>query len=312
MSAVFLFPGQGAQAVGMGVALIGAFPQLARRLEQGSDALGIKLCSLIETGPPRALARTDVAQVAIFCLSVALFELLRERGLQPDLLAGHSLGQFSALCASGSVSFDQGLALVVARGAAMHALNQTLDGGMLALQGIDEQWLSACMQVDGDDCHIANRNAPAQIVLAGLRPALRALQVRLQAAGMISHWLDVAGPYHTPLMQPAADDFRAALDGCSFGDAGIALVANSNATVIGTREQIVAELQDHMLTPVDWVGTMRVIAARSPALLVEVGAGRVLKGLALRNAPRLRCMTTGTPAEFDAACKALQEAGCEC
>lgn len=310
MTAVFLFPGQGAQAVGMCSSMMRTFPLVARRVAQGSELLATDLSALISTGPPRALAQTDVAQVAIYCLGFALYELLLERGFRPALLAGHSLGQFTALAASGVLDFDQGLALVAARGAAMHAVNQGVDGAMLAVQGQDVQGRLAALTDEPRGWWIANRNAPGQVVLAGLRPCLQALRARLRDAGMVSTWLDVAGPYHSPLMQPAAAAFRPAIDACTLADAGIPLVANSTATVIVKREPIDAELRAHMLSPVDWAGTMREIAAHSPSLLVEVGPGRVLKGLALRNLPRFRCMTTGATTEFDAACAALQETTC--
>lgn len=311
MNAVWLFPGQGAQSVGMGLSMIDTFPRVSRRMAQGSEALGLDLHSLLESGPPRALARTDVAQVAIFCLGAATSELLRERGFEAGLLAGHSLGLFTAVVASGAVGFEDGLALVTARGAAMHASNQSVDGGMLVVHGSDEQALSACLRAAGDGCRIANRNAPGQFVVAGSRSALRALQSGLRANDIPHQWLDVAGPYHTPLMQAAAIAFEAALDACPMHDPDIPLLANSDAAVMSTREQITRELRRHMLTAVDWSASMGVVARRSPALLVEVGPGRVLKGLALRNAPRLRCVTTATPAEFDATCRALWEVRCE-
>ncbi len=310
MTAVFLFPGQGSQAVGMGAAMIRAYPSVARRLAQGSALLEIDLPALIDRGPPRLLAQTHIAQVAMYCLSVAFCELLRDAGFHPALVAGHSLGQFSALTAAGAIDFDQGLQLVQRRGAAMHASNQAVDGAMLAVQGIDGAELLTDLIADADACWIANRNAPGQQVLAGLRSSLQTVQARLRERGISSVWLEVAGAYHTPLMHSAADAFSKAIDATVFRDALIPVVANSSARLMTTREQIIEEVHAHMLSPVNWVGTMSLIAQHAPPLLVELGLGRVLKGLSLRNRPDIQCMTTGTPAEFEATCRALQELTC--
>lgn len=310
MNLVFLFPGQGSQAVGMCAAMIRDYPSVARRLAQGSDLVATNLQTLIERGPPQALAQTHIAQVAIYCLSFALYELLIEAGCRCTLMAGHSLGQFTALAASGAMDFDQGLALVGARGAAMHAANQSVDGAMLAVQGAEQlKSLKHLMEGVGG-CWVANRNAPGQHVLAGRRSSLHMMRLRLQENGVSSCWLEVAGAYHTPLMQGAADRFGDAIDAAVLDDALIPVVANSSASIIVTREQIIDELHAHMLASVNWAGTMQIIAGCSPALLVEIGPGRVLKGLALRNRPDLKCMTTGSPAEFNAALHSLQELAC--
>lgn len=305
MRVVFLFPGQGAQTVGMCSAWIASSPALAARLAQGSELLDTDLRKLIDSGPRHLLAQTWIAQVAVFCLSFALYERLIERGCRPTLLAGHSLGQFTALAASGSLTFEAGLGLVAARGQLMHKLNQTMDGAMLAVQGNDVQSRLAAMFCETAGWWVSNRNAPGQQVVAGLRPHLRMLQCELASAAYLTTWLDVAGPYHTPLMRPAAEAFGSVIDDCSFGAARIPVIANSSASIIASRRQIREELHAHMVAPVDWVGTMRLIDELAPTRLVEVGPGKVLKGLALRNGPHLRCMTTGTPAEFESAWEAL-------
>lgn len=305
MKAVFLFPGQGAQAVGMCSVWIRSYPSVARRLQQGSDLLGIDLSRLIDMGPPRAITQTLIAQVSIYCLSFALYEILVARGLQPGLLAGHSLGQFTALAASGAVTFDDGLALVKARGAAMHEVNQSLDGTMLAIHANDVQRRLSALVGESGDCWISNRNAPGQWIVAGRRLVLQRLQSMLALDGVATRWLDVAGPYHTPLMGPAAARFEQRRQLCDLHDADIPVVANSTALVLRTREQWEAELARHMVSPVDWVGTMEVICSYAPDLLVEVGPGRTLKGLTLRNAPHLKCLASATPDNIDRACEAF-------
>jgi [acyl-carrier-protein] S-malonyltransferase len=304
MKAVFLFPGQGAQAVGMCAGWRRTSPCVAGRLAQGSAALGIDLAKLIDAGPIRLLTETLVAQVSIYCLSFAIYEILRERGIHPTLLAGHSLGQFTALAASGAVSFEEGLALVRERGIAMHALNQTMDGAMLALQAGDLQRQLSGLVGGAGSWWIANRNAPGQWIAAGLRPDLRRLQSTMAASGVAAHWLDVAGPYHTPLMAPAAASFERVIQRYRLDDARVPVVSNSTAALLTTREQLATDLCRHMVSPVDWTGTMALIASQAPDLLIEVGPGRTLKGLVLRNKPQASCVTTASPEELERVCEA--------
>lgn len=307
MSVAFLFPGQGAQMVGMCADLIKAFPSIGLRIGEGSDALGLDLHELIRRGPPRDLAQTHVAQVAIYCLSYGIYELLAERGLSPSVVAGHSLGQFTAYAAAGAVSFGTGLKLVAARGKFMHEVNQSIDGSMLAVSGLEAKSLAALVERGGEGVWIANRNAPSQLVLAGWRESLRRVLDQVAEMGGRGTWLDVAGPYHTPLFETAAAKFSEVVSQCDFNNPVVPIIANSSATAINQREQVVAETHRHMLSAVDWTGTMRAFIVRADELLVEVGPGRVLKGLALRNAPELKCLSVGSLREFESTCLALQE-----
>lgn len=305
MSIAFLFPGQGAQTVGMGSDLIKAFPTIAQRLNEGGEALGVDLNALVRKGPSRALAQTDVAQVGIYCLSHGIREILTQRGLSPTLVAGHSLGQFTAYVAAETVSFEACLKLVIARGRFMNWENQSLDGSMLAVTGMTAEQVTTVVAITEGDVWFANRNAPTQHVLAGRRKELLRAQELLVSYGGKGTWLDVAGPYHTPLMAEAARKFSLIVDQYQFQPASVPIIANSTAKVISQPDQIRAETHRQMLSAVNWVGTMAEIACRQIKLLVEIGPGRVLKGLALRNQPNLKCVTTGTVREFDSACTAL-------
>ncbi len=306
MSAAFLFPGQGSQFVGMGSDYLKAYPSVAHRFEQAGECLGTDLKRVVSRGPRNVLVQTDFAQVAIYTLSVAIAELLAARGIAPVAVAGHSLGQFSALAAAGAMTFEDGLSLVADRSRLMHEQNQALDGSMFAVTGLDLDAIERA--VDGvGEVWIANHNAPGQIVLSGLRSALNEAQARLLAAGGKAAWLDVAGPYHTPLLAAAAERFSLSVQRTTLRDATVPLVANSDAALLSRAEALRAELHRHMLLPVRWAETMQRIAAMDVRLLVEVGPGKVLKGLALRNVPDIRCVGTDSARELEQARTTLQE-----
>ena len=307
MTLAYIFPGQGSQAVGMGADFAKTFPSVKERLDQAGDILNINLHALIAKGPSRSLAQTDIAQVAIYSLSYGIFELLNERGMIPSVVAGHSLGQFTALAVSGAISFDAGLSLVAKRGKFMHQVNQTIDGSMLAVSGLGRKELTELTRQAGEDIWLANCNAPSQNVLAGLRPELQIAHDLVAAAGGRGTWLDVAGPYHTPLLREAAFRFSQQIDNCDINYIEIPVIANTTASELKESCMIRTELHCHMLSTVEWAGTMDLLAKKSVDLIVEVGPGRVLKGLTLRNAPDIKCFTTGTVREVDDACHALKE-----
>lgn len=310
MKTAWLFPGQGAQEVGMALDLIHAHATVRHRLEQASDRLGADLVRTITDGPRAALARTDVAQPALFALSFAIGELLSARGLAPTWTAGHSLGQFSAAATAGALSYADALDLVIERGRVMHEVNGQVDGGMIAVSGITAPNLQRLVERSTDGVWIANRNAPTQTVLAGGKAQLQALVPALAAAGARSTWLDVAGPYHTPLFADAATTFARGLARCRIGDARVPLIANTSAIELQGHEALRHEFGAHMLCAVDWVGSMAVLDQRGCELLVEVGPGRTMKGLALRNLARVPCITTGSLGELDDAFRRLEEAAC--
>lgn len=310
MNVAFLFPGQGSQTLGMGEDFRRLFPVVAKRLDQTSESLGINLRTVIAKGPPRLLAETRIAQPAIFALSYAIGELLAERGLVPAFVAGHSLGEFTAATFAKSIAFEDALALVIERGRLMHQINESVDGGMLAVTGIESGVLTAILEQVGVGVWIANYNAPSQVVLSGLRPTLRkACELVIERGGR-GTWFDVAGPYHTPLLDDASHSFAASLAAIEIRDPDCPLVANTSAALLCDAGSIREELSRQMLGIVNWAGTMSRISGLGIELLVEVGPGRVMKGLALRNDPALRCWTTGTVREFEDACRAMKSQVC--
>jgi [acyl-carrier-protein] S-malonyltransferase len=293
----FLFPGQGAQYLGMGLDHLRQSPAMAARLAEAAEVLGADLVRLLARGPRPLLARTDIAQVAIFTLSVALYERLRSAGLPaPKVVAGHSLGQFSALVAAEVLDFSAALRLVAERGRLMHLQNQACDGAMIAVAGLQADALPALP----DDVWLANLNAPDQVILSGLRPALTETANRLKAAGGRGLWLDVAGAYHTPLFQEAADRFARVLDMATLHPAKVPLIANTSARLLRSTEDIRAELRHHMVRPVLWRQSMETMRALPLQGAVEIGPGKVLKGLLLRCAPHLPCHVTDTARDAEA------------
>ncbi|MBC7983012.1 MAG: ACP S-malonyltransferase [Candidatus Obscuribacterales bacterium] len=311
MKLAFVFPGQGSQALGMGEDFRRSFATVQKRFDQASDRLGSDLSAIIGKGPPALLAQTHLAQPAIFTLSYALGELLAARGLQPFCAAGHSLGEFSAVAAASAISFDAGLDLVIERGRLMHAVNESIDGAMLAVSGSNLDFIETVVSRANAAVWIANHNAPSQIVLSGLRADLSEISASLIASGARCTWLSVAGPYHSPLMKDAALQFATRIAATQFADPQFAVIANTNASSLCTAAAISEELSAQMLSTVRWVDSLRCIRDLKVATLIEVGPGRTLKGLALRQHPAMDCWTTGTLREFDETCRRWETLACE-
>lgn len=304
MKAAFLFPGQGSQFVGMGQEHLRRHPAVARLFEQASDQLGLDLLGVMSRGPRQTLRQTDVAQVAIFTLSVALTRLLASLGLAPAVVAGHSLGQFSALVACGALSFESGLALVIERGRLMHEANQRSDGAMLAVAALDPDQVANIASAF-DHVWLANFNAPDQVILSGLRSQLKQAQSDVMAAGGKAVWLEVAGAYHSPLLREASDQFNRMIERTPLNDAQVPLICNSHAEARQAACDLRAELHRHMLMPVRWAQTLSRLRGMPVDRWMEVGCGKVLRGLALRNAPGMPCLGTDTARELEQALQVL-------
>lgn len=310
MTAVFLFPGQGSQYVGMGAAHKRELPELADYIDMASQVLGEDLGSLMVRGPRRQLMRTDIAQVAIFTLSCALFGALSRTGETPVAMAGHSLGQFSALVAAGAMDFITGLRLVAERGRLMHQQNMECDGTMLAVNGLSSGETEK-VAADIEGCWIGNYNAPKQQILSGLRPALQEAEKRLCRMSAKVVWLDVAGAYHTPLFKLAARRFARLVREIDLHDARVPIIANSDARLLYHADDIRSEMINHMLSPVRWAESMAVLNELKPDFAIEIGPGKVLTGLSLRCNRSLPCLHTDTPRDLSKAVKRLEGDG-EC
>lgn len=312
-SLVVLCPGQGAQAVGMGRAWAERSAEaravFARGDEVLGDSLGDRLSRLCFEGPAERLNRTDVSQPAIFACSVACWRgMLAARGLGEGEAAlggaaGLSLGEYTALCVAGAVSFEDGLRLVALRGRAMQEAAEAGQGGMVALIGADEgQAEAVCAAARGDGVLVcANFNAPGQVVLSGDRDACgRAVGVA-EGMGLRAQALSVAGAFHSPMMRPAAERLREALASTAIGPARCAVLSNvtgeAHAEGAGWASGVRARLVEQLTSPVRWSACCRWLSERARGEWHELAPGKTLAGLARRIDRNLKVSTHDEPGE---------------
>ncbi len=288
MAVAFLFPGQGSQAVGMGRDLYEREPA-ARALYDAADArLGFPLSRICFEGPEEALTDTAVQQPALFVTSLAAWEALRARGeADAGFVAGHSLGEFSALAAAEALSFADGLALVRRRGELMKLAGERQPGGMAAVLGLDAAPIALlCARAaaeTGRTVSIANDNCPGQVVITGDETALtRAMTLLTEAGARKVVRLPITIAAHSPLMASVADEFAAAVDAAPLATARIPVVANVTARPIAAPDEIRAELKAQLTSPVRWTDSIRYLGAQGVDSYVEVGPGDVLLGLVKR------------------------------
>jgi len=284
----FLFPGQGSQFAGMGKSLAEAYPEAARVFEAADAALGFSISKLCFEGPEEELMGTEITQPALVAVSVAAFAVLESKGVAPEYVAGHSLGEYSALVAAGSLDFADAVRLVHKRGRYMQEAVPAGMGAMAALLKLPEGTLDKILAEasQGEVVTAANLNSPDQIAIAGHRGAVeRAAELAKAAGARRAVMLPVSAPFHCPLMRPAQERLKADLDATEFRDLRVPLINNWQAHEIRTGAQAREGLYQQVPNPVRWADSMRVLAAAGVTRCIEVGAGGVLTGL-LRNIGR--------------------------
>ncbi|MBW5444614.1 ACP S-malonyltransferase [Cohnella sp. CFH 77786] len=279
----FVFPGQGAQAVGMGKDAYEQAPAAREAFDRADDALGFPLSRLAFEGPEEELRQTANTQPALLATSVALLDVYRGQGVKPDFVAGHSLGEYSALVAAGVLGFEDAVRLVRARGQFMEQAVPGGRGAMAAVLGAEREPLAAlCRDVSEKvgRVELANVNCPGQIVVSGTAEGVAEVGERGKEAGakrVIP--LEVSGPFHSSLMQPAADRLAEALAGVEFRDAAVPVVANVHALPVTSGAELRELLVRQVVSPVLWEDTVRWLIGQGVDTFVEIGSGTVLAGL---------------------------------
>lgn len=300
-----IFPGQGAQSVGMLAEAAERNPIIRQRFAEASDTLSLDLWQLAQQGPAEVLGQTENTQPALLTASVALWEVLqdeRTEALQVDAMAGHSLGEYSALVCAGSIAFADAVRLVRKRGELMQQAVPNGHGGMAAVLGLDDAAVrECCNQADGVVA-AANYNAPGQVVIAGESTAVEAAIVLCKEAGAKRAVpLDVSGPFHSPLMAPAAEEFSAALEATIVKVPDIAVIQNVDARTATDVQEIRDKLVAQLSAPVRWTETIEALLGQGIEQFIEAGPGNVLSGLIKR-------IARGTPAIPLSASDGLAEA----
>ncbi|SEI94052.1 [acyl-carrier-protein] S-malonyltransferase [Pseudomonas linyingensis] len=308
-SLAFVFPGQGSQAVGMLAELGAQHGSIRETFAEASAALGYDLWALTQEGPAELLNQTDKTQPAILAASVALWRLWQaEGGAQPAFVAGHSLGEYSALVAAGSLAFADAVKLVELRGQLMQQAVPAGQGGMAAILGLDDDAVrAACAEAaQGEVVSAVNFNAPGQVVVAGSAAAVeRAIEACKARGAKRAMALPVSVPSHCALMRPAAEKFAAAVEAVDWQLPQIAIVQNTSAQVPADLVVLKRDLLEQLYSPVRWVESVVLLAERGVTELVECGPGKVLSGLNKRCAKGVNTYNLDTPEAFAAARAAL-------
>lgn len=298
-SLAFVFPGQGSQSLGMLAELGAQYPLIIDTFKEASDALGYDLWALTQQGPEERLNQTDKTQPAILTASIALWRLwLAEGGARPAYVAGHSLGEYSALVAAGSLTLADAVKLVERRGQLMQEAVPAGQGGMAAILGLDDEVvIAACAEAArGDVVSAVNFNSPGQVVIAGQAEAVeRAMELCKAKGAKRALPLPVSVPSHCELMRPAAERFAEAVNAIDWQAPQIPLVQNVSAAVAGDLSTLKSDLLQQLYKPVRWVESVQCLAANGATQLVECGPGKVLAGLNKRCADGVATFNLNTP-----------------
>lgn len=287
MKSAFIFPGQGAQTVGMAKDVCAEYPAASDLFDKANDILGYDLAELCFEGPQEKLNETTFSQPAIFTASAAILEVIKTKtSITPDVTAGLSMGEYTALYAAGLISFEDGLVLVNKRGTAMQAAADAEEGSMVSIIGLDEEKVDAlCAEAaQGQLLKPANYNCPGQIVISGDVDACnRAAEIAEKHGAMKAVVLQVAGAFHTEKMNPAAEDLKNALENAKISEIGsVKVIANVNADYYTGPEDIRQGLVRQLVQPILWQKCMEKLLEEGVEDYYEIGPGRVLTGLMRR------------------------------
>lgn len=279
----FIFPGQGSQTVGMGKDIAESDANARALFQAADERLGFSLSSLIFEGPQETLTLTYNAQPALLTTSIALLEKVKEAGITADYVAGHSLGEYTALVAAGALSFADAVYAVRKRGEFMEEAVPAGAGTMAAVLGMDAAALEAVtneVSAQGDPVQLANLNCPGQIVISGSKAGVeKAGQLAKERGAKRVIPLEVSGPFHSSLMKPAAGNLQEVLNGIAIHDAKIPVIANVTAEPVVKKEEISRLLIEQLYSPVRWEESVKTMIALGVDTFIEIGPGKVLSGL---------------------------------
>lgn len=304
MSVAFLYPGQGAQKVGMAKDLYEGSEFAKERFEKANEILGFDITSIILEDPEEQLGQTNFTQPALFLVESIITDMLKAKGVTPAVTMGHSLGEYSALYGAGVFSFEDGLKLVAKRGELMANAGETAPGTMAAIIGLEKSAIVETLKaVESGVVVTANENSPVQTVISGEVAAVTEACEKLSEAGAKrAIVLKVSGAFHSPLMQAAADEFRKTLEGVNFSDPQCPVIANVTASEETSGEALKSLLIDQLLSPVRWVESEATLQAKSCEIILEVGPGKVLRGLARDFDRKMKVTSCGTFAAVEEIC----------
>lgn len=312
MSRAFVFPGQGAQTIGMGQALAEAYPSAKAIFEEVDDALGEKLSILIWEGDQAELTLTQNAQPALMATSLAAMRALEAEGVSIEaasFVAGHSLGEYSALAAAGALSVSDTARLLRIRGQAMQAAVPVGVGAMAALLGLDFAAASEVAEeaAQGEVCQAANDNDPSQVVVSGHKAAVeRAVEIAKEKGAKRAMLLPVSAPFHCALMQPAAEKMAEALDSVDINRPAVPVVANVRAMAVSDPASIRSLLVEQVTGSVRWRESVAWMGEQGVTEIYEIGAGKALSGMVRRIERSIACTAVGTPEGVQAAAEQLK------
>jgi [acyl-carrier-protein] S-malonyltransferase len=301
----FLFPGQGSQSVGMGQQLAAAYPLANQTFKDADSILGYSLSTISWFGPDEQLNDTINTQPALFVHSIAALRVIQEKypDLHPVFVAGHSMGELSALVSAGSLNFEEGLGLVRKRGELMKQAGEKSPGGMAAILGLDIDTLEKICSADSNGTEIvqiANDNCPGQVVISGASAALeRAMQAAKDAGARRAVRLAVSIAAHSPLMVHAQDSFNQAVDSVQFTDPTIPIIGNVSALPLLEVEDIRKDLQAQLNSRVRWTESIQLMLSKGVSTFIEIGNNSVLAGLLKRIDRNARGYSIGNPEDLE-------------
>lgn len=279
----FIFPGQGSQTVGMGKELAEKYQGAAKIFRQADEVLGEKLSELIFSGPQQRLTMTVYAQPALLTVSTAILETIKGHGIVPDYVAGHSLGEYSALVANGAIPFEQAVRIVRKRGEYMESAVPHGQGAMAAILGMEREALEEITEdisIGGDPVQLANLNCPGQIVISGTKAGVEKASLKARESGARRTIpLEVSGPFHSRLMEPAAENMESLLENVDITSTLIPVIPNVTAEPLTDGIKIKKLLVKQITAPVLWEDSVRRMIQLGVTTFVEIGPGKVLTGL---------------------------------